>query len=131
MKRFLVTILALVYLFTSTGATVHMHYCMGQLVNWGLWHGHSSGECDYCGMDKNQKDNCCKDEHKFIKNNNDQKIAEAAFTLLPSFSLGETATFSEYTAPVIASVSETHLLPNAPPGTNGIAIYIIKCVFRI
>ena len=131
MKKFLVTILALVYMFTSTGATVHMHYCMGQLVNWGLWHGQSSSECGYCGMDKNQKENCCKDEHKFIKNNNDQKIAEAAFTLMQSFSLAETAIFSQYTAPVIASITDIYPLPNAPPEANGIAIYIIKCVFLI
>jgi hypothetical protein len=131
MKKFLVTILALIYMFTSTGATVHMHYCMGQLVNWGLWHEQSPSACHYCGMDKNQKDNCCKDDHKFIKNNNDQKIAETAVTLIQAFSLAETTTFSQFTAPVIASVTETYPLSNAPPRTNATAIHISNCVFLI
>ncbi|MBK6990321.1 MAG: hypothetical protein IPH34_00115 [Chitinophagaceae bacterium] len=36
MKKFITAILAVLYISTSTGAMVHMHYCMGQLADWGL-----------------------------------------------------------------------------------------------
>jgi hypothetical protein len=80
MKKFLAVILALAYMTASTGATLHMHYCMGKLADWGLGH-NTSKTCDKCGMEKSgEKDNgCCKDEHKFVKNNTDQKTAETAF----------------------------------------------------
>ena len=67
MKKFVTAILAVLYLGTSTGATVHMHYCMGKLADWGLGH-NKSKTCGNCGMEKSEeKDNgCCKDEHKFV-----------------------------------------------------------------
>ena len=34
MKKAIVSILAVLYLCSSAGATVHLHYCMGKLVNW-------------------------------------------------------------------------------------------------
>lgn len=51
MKKFLVAILALLYLTTSTGATVHMHYCMGKLIDWGFTHS-KKDSCENCGMSK-------------------------------------------------------------------------------
>ena len=36
MKKLLITILALVYLTVSSGATVNLHYCMGKLMSWDL-----------------------------------------------------------------------------------------------
>jgi hypothetical protein len=51
MKRTLLTILAIFYLGVSSGATVHFHYCMGELVSWGL--AKQAGKvCDFCGMSK-------------------------------------------------------------------------------
>jgi hypothetical protein len=38
MKKFITAILAVLYLGTSSGATIHMHYCMGKLAEWGLGH---------------------------------------------------------------------------------------------
>ncbi|MEO7766056.1 MAG: hypothetical protein ABIS01_01475, partial [Ferruginibacter sp.] len=56
MKKFIVAILALLYIITSTGAIVHLHYCMNQLADSGLVH-HSSKKCPKCGMEKSEKKN--------------------------------------------------------------------------
>ena len=58
MKKFLTTILALVYLATSTGATIHLHYCMGRLFSWSLVD-KDSKTCGQCGMPKSGKDAHC------------------------------------------------------------------------
>src|SRR5664279_5304158 len=81
MKKVLTTILAFVYLSTSMGATIHLHYCMGKLASWGLIN-HESKHCAQCGMVKQKsspqgmtaKMDCCRDEHKQIKTDKDQKI---------------------------------------------------------
>ncbi len=45
MKKVLTTILAFVYLSTSMGATIHLHYCMGKLASWSLID-HESKNCN-------------------------------------------------------------------------------------
>ena len=45
----------------SVGATVHLHYCMGEFVKMSL-SDTNSGSCAKCGMDTHAADNdCCKD----------------------------------------------------------------------
>src|SRR6266516_5502726 len=75
MKKFLVFILSLVYLTGSTGATVHMHYCMGKLIGWSLQHdSKKKDQCRKCGMkNSTNKKGCCKDEQKHIQIEKDQK----------------------------------------------------------
>ncbi len=132
MKKFITAILAVLYLGTSSGATIHMHYCMGKLADWGLGH-NKSKTCGNCGMEKSdKKDNgCCKDEHKFVKNDNDQKTAESFVT---NFALQvidipvECFTSSEI---LVSSVTEKHPVSHAPPRSSGVAVYIRNCTFLI
>ena len=132
MKKFIAAILAVLYLGTSTGATVHMHYCMGKLADWGLGH-NKSKTCGNCGMEKSEeKDNgCCKDEHKFVKNDNGQKTTES---FVSKFSLQvidlpvECFTSSEI---LVSSVTEKHPVSHAPPRSSGVAVYIRNCTFLI
>src|SRR5688500_1465038 len=83
MKKLIIPILALFYLSMSVGATVHMHFCMGKLVEWGLSH-NDSESCGACGMKKSdEKENgCCKDESKAIKLDTDQKTLNVAIQLI-------------------------------------------------
>jgi hypothetical protein len=61
MKRFLTYIIAFIYLTFSVGATVHLHYCMGEFVKMS-WSDTNSGSCAKCGMETHAADNgCCKD----------------------------------------------------------------------
>jgi hypothetical protein len=61
MKRVVAIILMLLYFTTSVGATLQLHYCMGDLVSKTIFGGNSR-ICSKCGMKKKPgKSNCCND----------------------------------------------------------------------
>src|SRR4051812_34259421 len=62
MKRLVATILAVIYLATSSAASISMHYCMGKAYN---EKGAVKDKCGKCGMKKAK--GCCADEVKVIK----------------------------------------------------------------
>ena len=132
MKKFIVAILAILYLGTSVGATVHLHYCMGKLVDWSLWN-NSSSKCSNCGMENSHvasDDGCCKDEYKVFKNDKDQKLTQnASYLLEASFA---PHIISRITLPAvhISTVTETNPISHAPPRSQA-AIYIRNRVFLI
>ena len=130
MKKFIVAIFSIFYLAISCGFTVHMHYCMGKLADWDLGH-NKSKTCSKCGMEKsNEKDNgCCKDEHKFVKNVSDQKIAEAGLQMAKVLTL--TVSFIEIPTIDFHVVTEENPVSHAPPRSGGVAVYIRNCVFLI
>ncbi len=132
MKRFAAAILAVLYISTSAGATVHMHYCMGKLADWGLGQKESK-TCGKCGMKTSEaKDNgCCKDEHKFFKTDTNQKAAEAGLQLLQILAIDLPVSFVEYPSFNFTSASEDYPVSNAPPRSNGVAVYILNRTFLI
>lgn len=132
MKKFTVVILALLYITTSTGATLNMHYCMGKLADWDLGH-NSSKNCGFCGMEKgNEKDNgCCKDEQKLIKNDTDQKFTESSFFLFRFLSPAELTGFAVMPLIRIASLQELNPVSNAPPRCTDLPIYKRNRTFLI
>ena len=132
MKKILVAILAVMYMGVSTGATLHLHYCMGQLVGWDLGH-KESDDCGKCGMKKqlSQSKGCCKDEHKQIKLDNDQKAVESAIqlmhtsgaVLLPAYGV------LPESHPVAAAIVQP--VGHSPPRSSSVAIFVLHRVFRI
>ena len=126
MKKFIVTILAVVYLISSAGATIHLHYCMDKLVNWSL--SEKPGTlCDNCGMEEDG--NCCKDEHHFIKSKTDQKTAESGIQLFQIAAIAIPAPFI-ITSELYFSQKAKHTTGHAP-SNSGVDILIRNCVFRI
>lgn len=127
MKRIITAIAALLYISTSMGATVHLHYCMGKLADWGLGYNHSK-VCGECGMDENDvnSDGCCKDEHTFIKNDNDQKIVESSFPVLKIGGIATLPVYIEIPSVDISSLTEKNPLSNAPPRQSGVAVYLFN-----
>lgn len=133
MKKLLVSILAFLYVASSTGATVHMHYCMGRLVNLGL-----ASEQTKCSKCASKEDNascskkCCKDAQKTIKSQQDQKLAENGLQLIHLTAL---TTPSDYLSPVditgISSLTEQYPISHAPPLKEADKIYILHCTYRI
>lgn len=132
MKKIIVAILALLYITTSTGATIHMHYCMGELADWGIGR-NDSKTCGKCGMDKSdEKDNgCCKDEQKEIKLKTDHQKAgligfinslavPAIFTPVPDFN------FQPF-----LQITESFSTCHAPPDIDDIKLHVLHCVFLI
>ncbi|MES1197705.1 MAG: hypothetical protein ABUL41_00320 [Chitinophagaceae bacterium] len=132
MKKVIVSILAFLYISTSTGATIHLHYCMGKFVSWKLGH-KLSDRCGKCGMKINHKslDNgCCKDEFRPIKNDKDQKLSTEPLFLVQPVCLLTPGFQSELFSFVASSVFETFPVSNAPPRSPD-AIYIRNCLFLI
>ena len=128
MKKILVSIFAVFYLASSVGATVHLHFCMDKLINWSLLN--SDGDkCDKCGMKKDG--GCCKDEHKFVKNNIDQKVAESAIQLLQMATVATQTALIYPSEHYFSSLIQEYPISHAPPRSNGVGIYILNSVFRI
>ncbi len=127
MKKAIIFILAVLYLYSTAGATVHLHYCMDKLVNWTL-SDTARNKCDNCGMEKDG--NCCKDENKFVKNSSDQRVAELfiqhtqAVAIIPSL-------FINSTEPLFVSLIQKSSTGYSPPVPIGNDIYLFNCVFRI
>ncbi|MEO6232530.1 MAG: hypothetical protein ABJB11_22250 [Ferruginibacter sp.] len=132
MKKFITAILAILYLGTSSGATIHLHYCMGKLANWDL-NPIESKTCPKCLMEKSSKDSdgCCKDEQKFVKNNNDHKSTETIYQFGQLSIIALPVSFIEIPSVQYDSLTESHPVSHAPPGANSVAVYIRNCVFRI
>lgn len=140
MKKFLVAILALIYLSTSMGATVHMHYCMDKLVAWGLGQEKTGKKsCPYCGMAKTNEDKhcgkeskgCCKDEQKIVKLESDQKISGASFQFSQIPVEAITPVHFDYSLEYVSSLTEEYPITHAPPRAETISLFIRNCVFRI
>jgi len=133
MKKVFLAILAFVYIATSTGATVHMHYCMGELTDWALKHDDSK-KCGKCGSEKVKKSNTgfCKIEKKFFKNNSDQKVTNSAFKRIQLSAIAIPASFIDFTVVNFPSVTEKKPVSHAPScQSEGVAVYILHCVFLI
>ena len=130
MKKITVAIFAIFYLAVSSGFTVHLHYCMNKLAGWNLIH-LDKDKCGVCGMHKSKASGCCKDEHKFFKNNTDQKTAETAVQPMQVLTSAVPVSFFETPANDFPSVTEKNPVSHAPPRSSGIAVYIRNCVFLI
>jgi len=128
MKKILVSIVAVFYLASSVGATVHLHYCMDKLINWSLLNS-DKDKCDKCGMEKDE--GCCKDENRFVKNNVDQKIAESAIQLIQMTAVATPTAFVYTSENYFSSLIREYPISNAPPRSNGVGICILNSVFRI
>ncbi len=136
MKRFIAVILAIIYMSTAMGATVHLHYCMGKLTEWRL--GDSKDDlCDSCGMKKAKageqlsKKNCCKDEFKELKLKKDQRVPENSQPV--AFAPLAATPVAVYTLPVVPVTSLAVVFPvaKAPPGITGAPVFLLNCNFRI
>jgi hypothetical protein len=138
MKKVFAGILAFLYLSTSMGATIHLHYCMGKLISWGISN-HDNKHCDYCGMLKSTSqaghlmanNGCCSDRHEELKTDLDQNLPLGKFewSKLSLLSAGINGLYSsEYPAsPVCMGLHATH----APPVPDGKPVFLRNCNFRI
>lgn len=138
MKRILATILAFLYLSTSMGATIHLHYCMGKLISWGLID-QETKNCTFCGMVKkttandgvSANKNCCKDEHKEIKTEKDQKATSAEFQFFKLTPDAAAIHFFSLPAFRISSITLENPTANAPPIFGVKPIFLLNRNFRI
>lgn len=117
---------------------MHLHYCMGKLVSWGLIN-HDSKNCGFCGMPKKvgnkhcitAKMGCCKDEHKQVKTGDDQKIVSSELQLLKLFPQASAINHPALPDFRVPSFAMEHPSTNAPPVIGKVAIFLLNRNFRI
>jgi hypothetical protein len=138
MKKCLAAILAVLYLSTSLGATVHWHYCMGRLVGWGLVD-REAKECMSCGMPVQQAfdegvvttKSCCQDVHKQIKNEKDQKPGQSSPELAKLTPVAVLLSHRIWQAPFINTLKVGHPAINGPPRVDEVPVFLRNSNFRI
>ena len=132
MKKVLVFILALVYLAASAGATVHMHYCMGDLAGWSFTD-KGNDHCGVCGMKKSttNKKGCCNDEHRQFKLQQDQNAAALHFIINPVTAVISSPVYLPANTGNFTSIAEERPLTNSPPPCSSIPVYLSNRNFRI
>jgi hypothetical protein len=124
-KKFLATILAIIYLATSADAAITIHYCMGKLYSVDLM---QKDKCAKCGMKKSE--GCCKSKVKIVKIQDKQQMSGKTVSLspalaieLPEYQFDQTKYHSFIPKPAAHS--------NSPPGYSIISLNILHSVFRI
>ncbi|MBS1748535.1 MAG: hypothetical protein JST63_01380 [Bacteroidetes bacterium] len=132
MKKVLAFILSFFYLFTTTGATFHLHYCMGKLVNVKLGQKETK-KCSKCKSEETDpcSKNCCKDAFKTVKF---EKEYSATDNIFPSFQLkisAKSVPYAELPLLSVVSCSPVYSTSNAPPRSNNIPIYLLHNLFLI
>ncbi|MFB6456671.1 hypothetical protein ACE38W_15470 [Chitinophaga sp. Hz27] len=133
MKKVFALILALLYIGTSSGATLHMHYCMGKLINVNLWHKEKVNKCSKCNSNAHMKCEkpCCKDTHKTLQVNKDHQvvnttidIAQMAVIAVPTYSL-------EQRPAHLISLVVAYPVGHAPPAYSKVPVHILHCTYRV
>jgi hypothetical protein len=128
-KKFLATILILVYFAASTGATVQLHYCMGKVKSWSILSvKKGSSTCGNCGMEKHK--GCCGEKNETIKIEKDYNLSA---TYLSFSQIHNVAPVAYAYAPNVNCISRNinAFCANAPPHVRDVPIYIKNCVYRI
>lgn len=137
MKKVLATILAFVYLSSSMGATIHLHYCMGKLASWGLID-HNSKICFQCEMVKktsslqgfSAKMDCCQDDHKQIKTDKDQKLSPSE--LFKYTDLSQVVALNEPATQSLKAFSINFRHPNSHgPPLSKLPLFVLYRTFLI
>jgi hypothetical protein len=131
MKKLLITVLAVFYLGASSGATVHFHYCMGELIEWGLSNDSSEGtdDCSNCGMKKGISEDCCKDQKQELKIKDSQKAPLSIFQA-KIFAM-EPIIHTILHVKALPPVSEYYSFNNSVPRTGKTPVFIRNRNFRI
>lgn len=130
MKKFLVTILSILYITVSSGATINLHYCMGKLAGWDINHP-SSEKCSTCGMRSSAKKDCCKNTQKVLQIEKDQKASESFFEFVNTGALLFTLYYSELPGYSLVAQRIQQPIAHAPPESGSVPDFIRFCNFRI
>jgi hypothetical protein len=126
-KKLLTLLIAVAYLGITSGVMVNIHYCMGRIAE--VNYGHDNQDkCSNCGMQ--QKDGCCKTEHKFIKSTADQLLVKSITQPAPAVAEIPINYPYSVTAP-LAEAHSTYLKYHSPPDKRLNDLRVYNSVFRI
>jgi len=131
MKRFLATILTVLYLATSVSATVRLHYCMGKLRSASLVRSNNVA-CNICKV-KSSEHSCCKDVYKVIKAVDTHVYSNIVFHVVKGqYDLGQIS-YPFLSCSLITWNKNVYINTHAPPDKviSGCPIYIKVRNFRV
>ena len=128
MKKGIAAILLVLYVAFSTGVVISFHYCMDSFDSVQLG-AKKSDYCGICGMHKTNGNECCKDEVKIFKIQDDQQTAAINF----KFSSPDAVITTLPVWDDISLINPAHQLflnTHSPPLSKQ-DTYLQNCVFRI
>lgn len=126
MKKFLVTILALVYLTSTLGATMRLDCCMEKLVSFGL----NTTSVNVHEDDK-ESNGCSKDDHKKARLGHEQKRSNNYIRIAKIAAAAVGTSFPDYSFHYASSLTEAYPVNNAPPQATKAPLFIFNCIYRI
>ena len=128
MKKGIAAILLVLYVAFSSGVVISFHYCMDSFDS--LQFGAKKSDyCGICGMHKTNGNECCKDEVKIFKIQDDQQTSAISF----KFSSPDAVITALPAWDEISLINPTHQLflnTHSPPLSKQ-DTYLQNCVFRI
>ncbi|MBC7874102.1 MAG: hypothetical protein H7Y01_08910 [Ferruginibacter sp.] len=130
MKKASVILLLFIYGSATMGATVHLHYCMNEFVGWSLFKDKDE-KCGKCGMEEQDKEGCCNDEHKQFKLKVDhQKAGVAQFVNLLNSPVLPVAV-CDFNFHSYLNINERFPTCHAPPGISNLRLHVLHSTFLI
>lgn len=126
-KRSLTTLILFIYLLTSSGLFLSVHYCSGDLEDVALY---EHAGCA-CGDPADMPEDCCETSHTFVKINDvhqsSKVISSEVKTIRPLFALAHKAV-QFFQTPFVAFFPKP---TEGPPLTFSSELNIINCVYRL
>lgn len=129
MKKFLAILLIMVYGTASSGATIHLHYCMGKFACFGL-SSEKKETCYQCGMNKGKND-CCKDVKKTFKTLKDYSASGLSFNVAKQAAPALQPDWTSFPQDIFRSPDHLTVFAHGPPDCIPIPLYTRFCNFRI
>ena len=127
MKKIIVALLAILYMGSSSGIAMDIHYCMGK--ESGVeFYGAGNSKCSKCGM--TEKKGCCHDKQQFYK----LKDAHKTVSNDVDFGFSDVAilhNYAVYNWLLTGTNADKKVQNHSPPNFSTPSICIMNCIFRI
>ena len=121
---------ALLYFNSSIGATIDLHYCMGEFVSFSLF-GKQSDKCGKCGMENHSENlNCCKSVRLSVDSYDQHLPGQIAHLLPVNLCLDQPCSYS-FIEPPIPLINLINREIADPPPFPERSVYLRNCSFLI
>jgi len=128
-KKLLISILLAVFMISSSGLAIELHYCMGRLAEIEL-PGEEHDRCGLCGM-KDQA-GCCHDELKFYKLDDSYKHIQNDISLAqPVKFISGSDLITDYFTTLFSFQKSAYGHFHGPPGISGKERCDLYCIYRL
>ncbi len=124
MKKFLIAILAFVYLTSTVGAMVRLDCCLERLVSYSL-----GAPTNKHGDDESKSN--CKDDHRQVKLGHEQKRSDSHIRLAKIFPTSINPGFPAYSFHAVAVLKRANFVKHKVPQPEKIPTFLLNCVHRI